>query len=103
VRGKRRIGTMIKGPIIECKKCNKQYEISVDEFVKSESTSEEERPMGYEIFYAWRYEGNCKFCNNPIMVEQEGSVYPTGSPIEYDGCSFEGCKIIEEPKMEHQG
>lgn len=91
---------MIKGPIIECEKCNKQYEIGVDEFKKLEYSLEEERPMGFERRYIWQYESSCKFCNNPIIVEKEGWEYPIGDPIEYDGCSYKGCKIIKEPEME---
>ncbi|GBU23772.1 hypothetical protein R83H12_00390 [Fibrobacteria bacterium R8-3-H12] len=91
---------MIKGPIIECEKCNKKYKIGINEFKEGEYTSEEEREMGFEIHYIWQYENNCKFCNNPIIVEKEGCEYPIGSPIEYDNCGFSGCKIIEEPEME---
>jgi len=91
---------MIKGPTIECEKCNKQYEIDADAFERSESYSEEERSMGFETYYAWRYEGNCNFCNNPVIIEKEGWEYPMGAPIDYDECSPEGCKIIKEPEME---
>jgi len=91
---------MIKGPVIECENCNKQYEIGIDEFKKDEYHSEEERDMGFAINYVWLYENICKFCNNPIIVEIGGSSYPIGDPIEYDECSFGGCKIIKEAEME---
>ena len=94
---------MIKGPTIECEKCNKQYEIDADEFVKSEDPSEEEEKdtdMGPKIYHAWQYEHGCKFCDNTILVEIGGSEYPIGDPIDYDKCFSEGCRIIIEPKME---
>jgi len=89
---------MLKGPIIECEKCNKQYKIEPEEFEEEEYSSEDEEPMGFEINHTLQYERSCKFCDNPITVEIEYAEYPVGA-INDVNYNLKGCKIIKEAEI----
>ncbi|MES2619199.1 MAG: hypothetical protein V4613_15080 [Bacteroidota bacterium] len=86
------------GAKIKCKKCNKLYDISPEDFGEP-NTSSDERNMGYEIQYIWEYEFNCDKCNNDLHITIEGYEYPVGI-LNYEEFNSEGCSIIEEPSLE---
>ncbi len=86
------------GITIECKKCNKIYDINPEDFDEPE-TSSDERSMGYEIQYIWTYELECEDCNNVLKVVIEGYEYPTGI-LNYEEFNVEGSTIISEPSLE---
>jgi restriction system protein len=87
-----------KGAKIKCKKCNKLYYISPEDFDEPDTTSDE-RSMGYEIQYTWDYEFNCDKCKNELKITIEAYEYPVGI-LNYQEINAEGCNIIDEPSLE---
>ena len=87
-----------KGAKVECLKCPKQYDVSIDEFGEPD-VEHEERDMGTEFHYTWQYKAKCKICGNDISVTVCGCEYPEGSLNDYDTES-DGCNIIENPELE---
>ena len=87
-----------KGNEIRCKKCSKLYKISPDDFGKPKTNSDE-RSMGYETQYIWKYEFNCDQCENELKITIEVYEYPIGI-LNYKEFHAEGCLIITEPSLE---
>jgi hypothetical protein len=90
--------TLNKGAKIKCKKCNKLYDITIEDFGEFEETSDE-RSMGYETQYSWIYEQDCEKCSNSLEMTIDGYEYPSGI-LNYQEFNVEGCLIIEEPSLE---
>lgn len=89
---------IIEPPLICCKKCHEYINTTPTDFGNPKLDTEE-RSLGYETLFTWKYENECNSCHNKILIIIEGYEYPENY-FNHDEAQFVGCILLKKYKLE---